>query len=259
MTTEDHDVHRRDETTAMTLLCQCFGNRGLQRRIAEIRPNFPDEKCNFHPSRKGIPVEDVAKIVDEVFRQNYQIADPGYDGDDGESLETTIYELTGADDDGVVRAVIDQLIEADDYWPPDGGEPFYQEDFDYEQNDSPLTVHSNRWVELCHDLLHGQRFFNLKAKDRLREIFDNSHMQRTKEGLWPVYVIQPDDPQARFYRARLADEITLRKKIRENLAAELGPPPGRLRRPIMQVHQGARQHGYEQAWCFRCVLGLKLS
>ena len=72
-------------------------------------------------------------------------------------------ELTGADDDGVKRAVIDQLIEADDYWPPDGGEPFYQEDFDYEQNDSPLTVHSNRWVELCHDLLHGQRFFNLKA------------------------------------------------------------------------------------------------
>jgi hypothetical protein len=29
--------------------------------------------------------------------------------------------------------------------------------------------------------------------------------------------------------------------------------------PVMRVHQGTRQHGYEQAWCFRCVLGLKLS
>ena len=43
-----------------------------------------------------------------------------------------------------------------------------------------------------------------------------------------------------FYRARLADEITLRKKIRENLAAELGPPPGRLRRPIMRKSIRAR-------------------
>ena len=26
-----------------------------------------------------------------------------------------------------------------------------------------------------------------------------------------------------------------------------------FRPPVMRVHQGARQHGGEQAWCFRCV------
>jgi hypothetical protein len=32
-----------------------------------------------------------------------------------------------------------------------------------------------------------------------------------------------------------------------------------VRLPVMRVHQGARQHGDEQAWGFRCVLGLKRS
>jgi hypothetical protein len=28
---------------------------------------------------------------------------------------------------------------------------------------------------------------------------------------------------------------------------------GNFRPPVMRVHQGARQHGDEQAWCFRCM------
>ena len=34
---------------------------------------------------------------------------------------------------------------------------------------------------------------------------------------------------------------------------------GNFRLPVMRVHQGARQHGDEQAWCFRCVLWLRRS
>lgn len=55
----------------MNVCPHCFENKGLQRRIVEIRPNFPDEKCDFHPRYKGVPIEKVAEIVDAVFRNNY--------------------------------------------------------------------------------------------------------------------------------------------------------------------------------------------
>ena len=92
----------------MTLLCpQCFTDKGLKRRLIEIRPTYPDEKCAFHPSLKGIPVRDIATIVDEVFRNNYGFN--GYEGTHrrydehaGDDLETivgtdvpTFVQLTG--------------------------------------------------------------------------------------------------------------------------------------------------------------------
>ena len=55
----------------MTFVCpQCFGDAGLKRRIEDIRPSFPNEKCTFHPRFKGVPIKDVAAIIDDVFRNH---------------------------------------------------------------------------------------------------------------------------------------------------------------------------------------------
>jgi len=215
----------------VTLLCpQCFGNRGLRRRIIEIRPKFPDEKCDFHPTLKGVPVQEVTKIIDEVFRSNYGFAERTYDGEAGDGLETIIYDLTGADEHNVVRAVIDQLIEDDDYWPPDGGEAFYHEDVNYERDDFALSTHSRLWDEFRDSIVHGQRFFNLSAKDLLKEIFDGVHLQRNTSGLGPVYMIEPGKDQASFYRARVTETKPVRQEIAQDIAGKLGPPPARSRR-----------------------------
>jgi hypothetical protein len=216
---------------AVTLLCpQCFGDSGLQRRIVEIRPTFPDKKCDFHPRLRGVPIKEVAKIIDEVFRFNYRFAEPTYDGEGGDSLEAIIYDLTGAVEHDVVRAIIDQLIEDDDYWPPDGGEAFYNEDVNYERDDSALSTHSRLWDEFRESILHGQRFFNLPAKELLRDIFDDVHLQRSASGLRPIYVIAPGSDQASFYRARVTDTDSMRQEIEQDIAGKLGPPPVRGRR-----------------------------
>ncbi len=74
----------------MTLLCpHCFSNKGLQQRLIEIRPSFSDDRCTFHPNLKGIPVKAVARIIDDVFRNNYG---PGrynmfHDEQEGEDLQ----------------------------------------------------------------------------------------------------------------------------------------------------------------------------
>jgi len=108
----------------MTLLCPaCFGDRGLQRRLVEIRPDYEEGPCTHHPRRKGIPIEAVGGLVDEVFRANYTFAGVDYldDPDDpgafvprGEPLTEIVQTLTGADDWDVVEALVNQLIEDDD-------------------------------------------------------------------------------------------------------------------------------------------------
>lgn len=118
----------------MTLVCpDCFGDAGLKRRIIEIRPKFANELCNFHPSKKGIPISKVAEIVDPVFRNRYTFGfdHPACDDFKGDNLHGTVHELTEADDYEVVTALADALIEGDDYWPPDGEDAFYSEERNY--------------------------------------------------------------------------------------------------------------------------------
>lgn len=218
----------------MTLLCpHCFSNKGLQQRLIEIRPSFSDDRCTFHPNLKGIPVKAVARIIDDVFRNNYG---PGrynmfHDEQEGEDLQGELYELTGADLDDVVSAIADQLIEDDSYWPPDGEDPFYSSDAAYQRSYDAFNGHSYLWDEFCKSIVHGQRFFNSKAKELLFKIFDRIHLQRDLQRANPVYAITPGSEQATVYRVRNVGDPEARMKIREDVPANMGPPPSRLRRP----------------------------
>ena len=218
----------------MTLLCpRCFSNKWLERRIVEIRPQFPDERCTFHPTMKGIPVKDVANIIDGVFRNNYTFGrynsmTDHYSGDD---LHSVLYELTGADLDDVVSSIANQLIADDPYWPPDGEEAFYSEDTSYVRSYEAFNGHSHLWDEFRESILHGQRFFNDRAKELLAEIFDRIHLQRGLQRSNPVFEIQPGTPQSSVYRVRTVEDPDERRKIQQDIPTHMGPPPTRLRRP----------------------------
>ena len=43
----------------------------MKRRLVEIRPSLQRALCDFHPTKKGIPISNVAEIVDDVFRNRY--------------------------------------------------------------------------------------------------------------------------------------------------------------------------------------------
>jgi hypothetical protein len=136
-----------------------------------------------HPDQPGVAIRDVAKIVDPVFRQNYGIASHDYyDEPGGDDLESCISELTQIDDEVVGRSLANDLIEIDPYWPPDGGEPFYDDCQEYHKGDYTNSEHSGLWERFCREILHGQRFFNSRAKDLLREIFDGVEHQQNELG-----------------------------------------------------------------------------
>ena len=213
------------------LICpDCFYDSGLQRRIIEIRPKFPDKKCEFHPNKKGIPISEVAKIVDEVFRNLYTFSldtfTPGYFDN---NLIETLYELTGADDHRVIEALANSLIENDVYWPPNGEEAFYEFEYKYDFNEKGYEEHSLTWRLFRKEILHEQRFFNEHALNRLNEIFDGLHLIRNEKNKPAVDLLIPGSENAIFHRARVSNDPSERNQILDDPATNLGPPPEHLR------------------------------
>lgn len=226
----------------VTLLCPyCFADLGLRRRLVEVRPQHDEGACDHHPSRKGIPIEAVAEIVDEVFRANFTfggVDDVPYDPDEpagygrqlGQDLTQTIWDLTQPEDDEIANALVAQLIEDDFYQPQRGEEAFYDDvDMRYERITDDDGGHGALWNRFCHTVTHEQRFMNAEVSELLGEIFRHIHLQADTARNHPVYVLRAAENR-RLFRARIAGPED-RGKIQENPAAGLGPPPRRLDKP----------------------------
>lgn len=224
----------------LALLCPyCFEDKGLQRRLIEIRPRFDDGFCDRHSRRKGIPIEAVAELIDEVFRANFTFAgadwipgdeeEPGHYGPRrGAYLAELIEEITGAEDSDVAEAVTGQLIEDDFYWPGDGESAFYEEDQRYERILDDDGGHGAIWDRFCQTVTYEQRFLNPEVTDLLGELFKHIHLQRDEAKRSPLYLATPADG-LRIFRARPVNEAEL-KAVQSDPEGELGPPPRRLGR-----------------------------
>lgn len=224
----------------MTTLCPfCFGEPGLRRRLKELRPKFPrDLKCDFHATRSGIPVDAISPIIDAVIAPNYMIGEyqPSYDHEDdrahwqqqGSSLRDIISDITQAEDDRISDALVSQLIDDDPYDPRDGGEPFYADDQSYVRFEHTYNPRSEAWEQFKLEITYNRRFFSDLARDRLRQLFENVHLQKDDLGQPVVYQIGSDDT-LRIYRARQINAASEREKAIADPANLLGTPPRRFR------------------------------
>jgi hypothetical protein len=215
----------------MVRVCpECFGNSVFQRRLREIRRKLTgNEKCDYHPTRKGIPVDAVGPLVDTVLRENYGIGEYMFDHQEGSSLQEIIAEITDAEDYAVADAFVAWLIDNDHYWPPDGEEAFYATDQNYVEQQIGGWQQSALWSRFRHDVVYRQRFFNHHARELLKEIFDGVQFQADAGGHPAFYELAPAGGK-KFYRARVVggeDEVD---RVSADPAAELGPPPFLFRR-----------------------------
>lgn len=224
----------------MLLFCPyCFNDLGLRKRLEEIRPQFDEGNCSIHSRRKGLPIDAIAAIVDEVFRANFDYGgidyfddphDPGAHGPQrGDFLSDAVYDLTKTVDDTVLNSLVEQMIEDDFYLPQNGEEPFYVDDVKYERADAGEGGHGRAWHSFCHTITHEQRFLNPKAADLLADIFKYIHLQRDVSRRCPIYRIDPKDG-LRLHRARIVTDA-IRTEIQDDPARYLGPPPRRLGKP----------------------------
>lgn len=214
----------------MNVCPECFGNTILQRRIKEIRPQFPDdEKCHAHPTRKAVPIAEVGKIVDPAFRGNYAIGEWMFDHQEGDDLYSIVNETTGAEEDAVISGLIAWLVDNDNYWPPDGEEPFYAEDQTYVSIKPNGWQHSSLWTRFRNEIMHRQRFFNGAAQDLLHDIFDGIQYQSDIGNNPAFYRLDPKDGE-KLFRARVIATEEDFKEIAADPASRMGAPPAGLRR-----------------------------
>lgn len=215
----------------MTNLCPfCFNDKSLRRRLQEIRPQYPRSlKCSFHLNRSGIPVEAVSPLIDAVISPYYHFGDSNpHFGQEGDSLEDIVYDLTKAEEDGIVEALIDQLQADDPYDPRDGGEPFYQSDQLYVRHENTHNPHSEAWERFKDEITYNRRFFSDLARERLEEIFRDIHLQKNRADKPIVYQIKPEDNLS-IFRARQIDDQSEQEEAAAAPANKLGGPPKRLR------------------------------
>lgn len=217
----------------MTLVCpECFGDRGLKRRIEDIRPSFPDEKCTFHPTRKGVPIKEVAVIVDAIFRAFYSHGEyrPWSNGPEGDPLQFVLQEFCETDYE-VAEPLAVQLMEDEVVYPQDGDFAFYADDQSYvRQGAGSSYLNDQLWERFCRSVLHSQRFFNTDAKALIAQLFNNVDTQKNNQKQSPIYEIRPGDDQSFFFRARVVIEKGQAKDIVSDPSGQLGVPPERLRR-----------------------------
>ena len=220
---------------------ECIGEKTLSNRMVKMRPKFDDaNKCDIHPRRKGIPLSEVAEIVDEVVRNNYGWGEfepvPRMDDDrvdhvqEGETLDFLLQDLLEADLN-VVAAIKRWLFENDNYWPPDGEEAFYAEDQNYVQIDEDGHAFSVLWREFRRVIQHEQRFFNSTGFELLKEIFDGIHTLSRADKDRAIYMAGPDESLNRVFRTRHADTEQEQQKIVVSPHSELAAPPALSRKP----------------------------
>jgi hypothetical protein len=204
-----------------------------------MRPNFPRSlKCEFHPTRSGIPVAAIAPILDAVIAPNYVIGgyEPYFAGDSdkpdyqqqGSSLVELVGDLTQAEDDDISRAIVSQLIDDDPADPRDGGETFYGDDQSYVPYQSGYNPRSEAWDQFKLEITYNRRFFSDIARTRLVQIFEHIHLQKDDRDQPVVYQIGAEN-NVQIYRARQINSAADREMAIEDPANLLGPPPRRFR------------------------------
>lgn len=215
----------------VTRVCPaCFSDRIFNRRVTEVRAKSKNrEPCDRHPKRKGVDLDLIGPTVDAAFRANFGIGQFIFDHQEGDELWAIIADITGAEDEEVAYAIAEWLVENDDYWPPDGGEPFFANDYSYVRIRPGGWEQSALWGQFRSDVLNRQRFFNADAKALLSQIFDGIHLQADAKGRPAFYQIEPSS-ELKLYRARVVTGENQAREIAKAAESEMGTPPLSLRR-----------------------------
>ena len=225
----------------MFICPDCFDEKGLKRRIVTLRVGEPHRRCDFHPRKKGISLSAISPIVSELISNTYRHADDDLWGDStGETLMDVVYDLTGAHEHAVADALHNLIIEEEFVWPPDGDEPFFSEMYGYCPVLEIQEEHSLRWERFRQDIIYRRRFFSEHAQQTLSDIFDGLDLLRDRAGRPVIYPLNPGEESPPIFRARIANDDMLRRRIIDDVSGQLGPPPPPLRTPGRMHPAGIR-------------------
>ncbi|RFB68588.1 MULTISPECIES: RES family NAD+ phosphorylase [unclassified Herbaspirillum] len=219
----------------MTYICRDCIDDGELKLIVEREGILAECRCCGEDVAPAITVEALAEIVDPVFRHIYGVgeeiphfssgdSDEVYFAQAGDELSLALQELLGQQLD-CEDELISALIEKDDYWQPDGGEPFYDESNNYDRIRHPPSISARQWHNTLEELKHSRRFFSPAAQSMFGSLFRDVHQITFATRKRNLSVVKTLPVGTKLYRARACRHPNDFNVFAEDPFKHVGPPP----------------------------------
>ncbi len=214
-------------------LCHgCVEDPHLSKIIRDEGTKLECSVCG-ESEREAITVQRLGQIMEPIMREHFELGpqvrkfgedDKDWWEQDGDPISDAVQEVLGQYFD-FEDEIVDAIVDADDYWPPDGGEAYWDTTSLYVPTRVQTGNYFAEWHNTLAELKHGRRFFSPAARALFGKLFDGIDELRAREGrrLLPVARVLPKGTS--IYRARICGSRAMLKSMFTNPIKELGPPP----------------------------------
>jgi hypothetical protein len=207
-------------------VCQnCLGDSSLKELLVNLNAERACAVCN-KTTYNALTPKRIARYIREYLPKHFSVDDglyPGYEL----TLEDVVSRAIRCSDQRVCEVVAEHLInpnasEDEFYWP---GQEYCvaRSPFDSEEHERWYVV--GKWDNIAHELTHGRRFFNDKARNFFESLISEALNAKSAEDPEKLAVIKTLPTGSCFYRARIANGAAEAKVFMENPAYALGAPP----------------------------------
>tara|TARA_R110002110_G_scaffold91770_2_gene238821 strand:+ start:11219 stop:12688 length:1470 start_codon:yes stop_codon:yes gene_type:complete len=231
-----------------TMVCaECVGDDILNAWIRSEGTPAPCGICDG--SGPSVPLSDLAKRVDEVYRAFYQpgqlvpVFTSGSDKTEyretGEPPGNILSDMMNCDSE-LAHAIVEHLAEKTKWQIADGDEDIYDSTSTYEMTEPSGLEFRFLWNGFCEVIKHRNRFFGEETRHFLEEIFDGIEGSRERFSRSALRTIDVGEDQPRIFRGRMARDEAEARRFCLDPARELGPPPKRMATPNRMNPAGIR-------------------
>lgn len=240
--------------TEHAICFRCIEDEILRATVERDGEPLLCESCG-EESNNAFSYERLGEELEPVVREHFQLGptvrkfyDDDHEGweQEGESLSDIVQIVLGQDV-GDPDALVSALMDAEDYWPPDGEEAFYDDTQLYVSRKATPHAWMAQWHYLQDELAHRRRFFSDGARvlfDRLLEgVSDLKSFDKDTDQWLPVVNELPEGTDV--LRARVVRSDSELRAFVETPSRELGAPPpekastGRMNAAGIAVFYGA--------------------
>lgn len=214
---------------SMNALCADCTEDPFLRRLTESEGRSARCTQCKRRRRKAFTAEELGARLEPVMRERFVQGDYGFEGEQqGDSMEYLIGVALGQDVD-FVDDLVEAVIDADDYWPPDGGEPYWDASMNYvERRGEPHRFHA-MWQSAVNDLRHNQRFFSASAQTLFSRLFEGvDDLEISGQGKRKRKPVRTLKRGTVLHRARVYRTQEELDEIGADPMAKVGPPPVHL-------------------------------
>ena len=222
------DAFRKMEDQSTFICLQCVRDSWLRLRVRKF---MAEQTCMACDARidEGLTLELIASQIRDDLPKHF-IADddlyPGY----GIDLGKVISRAIGCDSDSACDAVATILAD-----PEAKEEDFYWLGQEYRSAPSPFDSAEDQrdyvvseWKNITHELTRGRRFFNNKAHVFFEDLLAEAVNAKVPDQPGSHVAITILSADMSFYRARIANDPSVRKAIQDTPKKNLGAPPREL-------------------------------